>query len=223
MDDVVAGIRLLYHRLHRRPHVFRKLIEHVSYFVRLAPLNLRALTKHVEQSYALQAQIYAIGVRRQLALAVFTFGEILAEIVIFSGQPETLLLTFLQNPDRMPFYPRNAPVIATLAAAAVLSVGSVFGQASKVVGEKPVFEDLQSPQFQLSSGGKDKTFKPKDWLEIEAKLKISLAPEPASKTCDKITVKWYVAVKNPEKPSTMLLRIPNERGSALDRRCGAVT
>lgn len=83
-----------------------------------------------------------------------------------------------------------------------LSIGSAFGQASKVVGEKPVFDDLQSPEF---SGGKQKSFKPKDWLEIEAKLKISLAPEPASKTCEKITVKWYIAVKNPEKPSTMLL------------------
>lgn len=105
----------------------------------------------------------------------------------------------------MNFFPRSAPAFATLAAVAILSVGSAFGQASKVVGEKPVFEDLQSPQFQLSSGGKDKRFTPKDWLEIEAKLKISLAPEPASKTCDKITVKWYVAVKNPEKAGTMLL------------------
>ena len=65
-----------------------------------------------------------------------------------------------------------------------------------------MFDDLPSPQF---SGTKDKGFKPKDWLEIETKLKISLSPEPPSKTCDKITVKWFIAVKNPEKPSTMLL------------------
>jgi hypothetical protein len=32
-----------------------------------------------------------------------------------------------------------------------------------------------------------------------------MAPEPKSKTCDRLTVKWYVAVKNPEKPNTMLL------------------
>lgn len=105
----------------------------------------------------------------------------------------------------MNFLTRNAPSFAAIAAITVISMGSAFGQASRVLGEKPVFEDLQSPQFQLSSGGKDKSFKPKDWLEIEAKLKVSLAPEPASKTCDKITVKWYVAVKNPEKPGTMLL------------------
>lgn len=93
----------------------------------------------------------------------------------------------------------------SLAASAVfvgLSIGSAHGQAAKVVGEKPSFDDLPSPEF---SGGKQKSFKPKDWLEIEAKLKISLSPEPKSKTCEKITVKWYVAVKNPDKPGHMLL------------------
>jgi hypothetical protein len=83
-----------------------------------------------------------------------------------------------------------------------LSIGSAFGQAAKVLGEKPSFDDLPSPEF---SGGKQKSFKPKDWLEIEAKLKISLSPEPPSKTCEKLTVKWYIAVKNPEKSGTFLL------------------
>lgn len=83
-----------------------------------------------------------------------------------------------------------------------LSMGSAYGQAAKVVGEKPTFDDLPSPEF---SGGKQKSFKPKDWLEIEAKLKISLSPEPKSKTCEKLTVKWYIAVKNPEKSGTFLL------------------
>ena len=102
----------------------------------------------------------------------------------------------------MNFLPRIYPSIAVSAVLAAISLGSAFGQASKVVGEKPVFEELPSPQF---SGGKDKSFKPKDWLEIEAKLKILLSPEPPSKTCEKITVKWYIAVKNPEKSGTMLL------------------
>jgi len=83
-----------------------------------------------------------------------------------------------------------------------ISAGSVLGQTPTILGDKPTFDDLLSPEF---SGGKQKAFKPKDWLEIEAKLKISLSPEPASKTCEKLTVKWYIAVKNPEKPSTMLL------------------
>lgn len=83
-----------------------------------------------------------------------------------------------------------------------LSIGSALGQAAKVVGEKPAFDDLPSPEF---NGGKQKAFKPKDWLEIETKLKVSLSPEPKSKTCEKLTVKWYIAVKNPEKPSSFLL------------------
>jgi hypothetical protein len=76
------------------------------------------------------------------------------------------------------------------------------GQASRVQGAKPVFEDIESPQF---TGGKQKAFKPGDWLEIEAELQVDLAPEPPSKTSDKITVKWYLAVKNPDKPGTFLL------------------
>ena len=82
------------------------------------------------------------------------------------------------------------------------SMGSASGQAAKVTAEKPAFDDLQSPEF---SGGKQKGFKPKDWLEIETKVKVQLSPEPKSKTCDRLTVKWYVAVKNPEKSGTMLL------------------
>jgi hypothetical protein len=42
-------------------------------------------------------------------------------------------------------------------------------------------------------------------LEIETKIKVSMSPEPKSMTCDRLTVKWYIAVKNPERPNTMLL------------------
>ena len=124
------------------------------------------------------------------------------KIVIFSGQPETQLPSFFLNPNRMNVLLRKSISITASAVIAAISIGSASGQAAKVVGEKPVFEDLPSPEF---SGGKNKAFKPKDWLEIEAKLKISLSPEPKSKTCEKITVKWYIAVKNPEKPNGLLL------------------
>lgn len=86
--------------------------------------------------------------------------------------------------------------------AIVFSTGNAVAQQAKVVGEKPVFEDIPSPDF---AGGKQKAFKPKDWLELETKLRISLSPTPLSKTCERLTVKWYVAVKNPEKPGSMLL------------------
>lgn len=102
----------------------------------------------------------------------------------------------------MNFPIRKSFTIAAFAIISAVSMGSAFGQASRVVGEKPAFEELPSPEF---SGGKQKSWKPKDWLEIETKLKISLSPEPPSKTCEKITVKWYIAVKNPEKSGPMLL------------------
>jgi hypothetical protein len=97
---------------------------------------------------------------------------------------------------------RNFVTLAASLMLTAVAASSAFGQASKVVGEKPTFDDLQSPEF---SGGKQKSFKPGDWLEIETKLKVSLSPEPPSKTCEKITVKWYVAVKNPEKSGSYLL------------------
>lgn len=102
----------------------------------------------------------------------------------------------------MNFLSRHTVSIAASAFLALVSIPSAFGQAVKVQGDKPAFEDLQSPEF---SGGKQKSFKPGDWLEMEAKLKVSLSPEPPSKTCEKLTVKWYIAVKNPDKPGTFLL------------------
>lgn len=102
----------------------------------------------------------------------------------------------------MKLFPRLFIPITASAFLALISVGTSFGQAAKVVAEKPAFEDLPSPEF---SGGKQKSFKPGDWLEIEAKLKVALSPEPPSKTCEKLTVKWYIAVKNPDKPGTFLL------------------
>ena len=32
-----------------------------------------------------------------------------------------------------------------------------------------------------------------------------MSPEPVTKTCDKLTIKWYVAVKNRDKPGTFML------------------
>ena len=87
-------------------------------------------------------------------------------------------------------------------ALAAVSVGSAQAQAAKATIEKPSFDDLPSPEF---SGGKQKSFKPKDWLEMEAKVKLEMRPEPASKTCERLTVKWYVAVKDPERRGNMLL------------------
>jgi hypothetical protein len=97
---------------------------------------------------------------------------------------------------------RHSLSVLSFAVFTSFSIGSASGQAAKVTSDKPSFDDLQSPEF---SGGKQKGFKPKDWLEIETKVKVQLSPEPRSKTLDRLTVKWFVAVKNPERSGGMLL------------------
>ncbi len=75
-------------------------------------------------------------------------------------------------------------------------------QAYKVEAAAPEFDDLESPQF---SGGSQKNFKPKNWLEIEASFKAQMAPEPPSKTAERMLIKWYVAVAHPDKRGAFLL------------------
>jgi hypothetical protein len=99
--------------------------------------------------------------------------------------------------------PRRTIFSATLVSiVAAFALGSASGQAVKVTGQAPTFDDLPSPQF---AGVKNKRFTPLDWLEIEVPLKVEMSPEPPSKTCEKMTIKWYVAVKNVDKPGTFLL------------------
>lgn len=102
----------------------------------------------------------------------------------------------------MNFPSHTIPTLGAAVILAALSMTAAFGQASKVTGDKPSFDDIPSPEF---SGGKQKSFKPGDWLEIEAKLNVDLSPAPESKTLERLTVKWYIAVKNPDKPSSFLL------------------
>jgi len=77
----------------------------------------------------------------------------------------------------------------------------VYGAVKVDVTEKPKSEDVVSPEFGVMKG---KPVKGRDWLEVEARIKVDMAPEPKSKTCDSLTVKWYVAVDNPEKVGTYL-------------------
>jgi hypothetical protein len=90
--------------------------------------------------------------------AVFTSNEIFAKIVIFAGQPETRFLASSLTRIRMKkFLLRKTFSITASAVIAGLAMGSAFGQAVKVVGDKPLFDDLQSPEY--SGGGKQKPFK----------------------------------------------------------------
>ena len=96
--------------------------------------------------------------------------------------------------------------LKTLAvSASLLCAENALAQAGavRVTSDKPTFDDLPSPEF--PGANKQKRFIPKDWLEVEAKFKVEMKPEPKSKTAEEVTVKWYVAVKNPEKSGQFML------------------
>jgi len=78
---------------------------------------------------------------------------------------------------------------------------SAHAQQYKVTADVPKFDSLLSPQL----GDAKRGFTPKEWLEVEARLMVQMSPEPKSQTCDGITVRWYVAVANPEEKGTFLL------------------
>ena len=84
-----------------------------------------------------------------------------------------------------------------LALAALLTSASLNAQQQKATIGKIDFDALPSPQMNV---GKDKTFKPKDWLEAEAEITIPAANAEQKKIgfIDQVTVKWYVAFKNPD-------------------------
>jgi hypothetical protein len=88
---------------------------------------------------------------------------------------------------------------ALLATLACLITSTAHGQKITVDADEAEFEDYPSPQF---DAGVAKKFRPKEWLEIEAKLNVTMDPEPPTKTCDRVLVKWYVLVDNPEKSGT---------------------
>ncbi len=93
----------------------------------------------------------------------------------------------------------TAAVIATLG---ISFQNTATAQSYKVEPSKPTFDDLSSPDFNV---GKQKNFKPKDWLEIEASFKIQMSPEPPSATAESVMIKWYVAVQHPDKKGAYLL------------------
>lgn len=99
-----------------------------------------------------------------------------------------------------------SPLRKGAAAAAIATMvlsGSVFGQGKAEVG-KVSFDSLQSPEV---NSGESKSWKPKDWLECEAGLKIPAtnAEEKKAGFVDKVLVKWYVALKNPDGKGFILL------------------
>ena len=75
--------------------------------------------------------------------------------------------------------------------------------AARANADQPQFEELQSPQIQTQT--RQKRFTPRDWLEIEAAITIDARPVPPSGMLDRLLVKWYVAVQNPDKRGEFFL------------------
>lgn len=98
---------------------------------------------------------------------------------------------------------RKTAGLLAVASLGFLPLNALAQGAAKADIETPTFDDLPSPQ--INSGSKEKSFRPKDWLEVEAKLKLQLKPTPHSKSIDQITVKWYVAVQNPDGKGFFLI------------------
>jgi len=101
---------------------------------------------------------------------------------------------------------RNQSVISLAAAMLGLAVFAPlqgFAQgAAKAEVDKITFDALPSPDI---STAKAKNFKAKDWLEVEARVRMQAVPVPASGFLDKITVKWYIAAENVGGKATALL------------------
>lgn len=75
-------------------------------------------------------------------------------------------------------------------------------QAYKADTKKPAFEALPSPDIKTN---KDKSFKPKDWLEMEVEFQMDARPVPKDGYIDRVTVQWYAAVKKREGNGYWLL------------------
>ena len=79
----------------------------------------------------------------------------------------------------------------------------LYAQAGKVKASDPKFDNLQSPEVGGNTGRK--SWKPKDWLEAEVKFKVEMPKSYKQKFVDSVTVKWYVAIKNPVGKGYMLM------------------
>lgn len=93
------------------------------------------------------------------------------------------------------------------ALAVLVLPASVATAQYKIDIEKPEIVEITSPD--LGAGISKKTFKPKDWMEIELKFKIE-AKDKDKLFADRLTVKWYVAAKNPEKNGRGFIMLEKE-------------
>ena len=94
--------------------------------------------------------------------------------------------------------PIALPVLVRLSMAAAVCGGAstVLSQTvQKIEASDPTFEELQSPS--VGGNTSKKSWKPKDWLEVEVKVKLEPGrAAPRDGYVDRLTVRWYVAVEN---------------------------
>jgi hypothetical protein len=102
-----------------------------------------------------------------------------------------------------PFRRSALAAIAVASAALTFLAAPVQAQVKADVGNL-AFDDIPSPDVSI---GKNKSFKPKDWLEIEAGIKIPAtnADQKKSGFINQVTVKWYVAMDNPDSKGVIKL------------------
>lgn len=68
---------------------------------------------------------------------------------------------------------------------------------AKAEAGRPITINLPSPD--IATQASRKRFTPRDWLEIEAAIKIDTRPVPPSGMLDRLLIKWYVAIPNPDR------------------------
>lgn len=94
--------------------------------------------------------------------------------------------------------------LAAVAAAATFIPMFAGAQGKAEIGNV-VSDNLLSPDIELK-GGKQKNFKPKEWLELEVSMKIPAVNAEQKKVgyINEATVKWYLAFNNPEGSGVMM-------------------
>ncbi len=95
-----------------------------------------------------------------------------------------------------------------LSALLMVVLPSSFAMAQyKVEMDKPEIAEITSPD--LGGDSAKKNFKPKDWMEVEMKIKLE-AKDKDKLFADKMTVKWHIAAKNPDKGGKGFIMLEKE-------------
>lgn len=101
---------------------------------------------------------------------------------------------------------KRNPLAVILFALAVMSSPSM-AQQYKMEIDKPQFEDMLSPT--IGGATTAKRFTPKEWLEVEIKIKIA-STDRDQDFADRITVKWYLKAQVTEDNTTRMRLLEKE-------------